>query len=47
MNKPKGYPHKQPFNIQGNRTDKRGWWSKPPYHNNGGKRESNSAKSHD
>lgn len=28
MTKPKGYPHKQPFNIQGNKTKKNGWWKK-------------------
>jgi len=28
MSKAKGYPHKQPFNIKGNKTTKKGWWTK-------------------
>lgn len=26
MNAPKGYPHKQDFNIVGKKSTKKGWW---------------------
>ena len=40
------YPHMQPFNINGNKTKKDSWWSKPPYHNNGSKRDRKTTESH-
>jgi hypothetical protein len=37
-----GYPHMQPFNIEGvikNKSKRKAWFQHPPYHNNRVKKE--------